>query len=142
VRIKEEYTSKTKFRTKYGHYEFTVVPFGLSNFPVVFVCLMIAVLRKYLEKFVIMFLDDILIYCKLEEECEKHLIMVLQFLREHKLYAKISKCIFYQKKIHYLGNIISIEGISVDPENIEDIRGWKEPKNLTEVKSFLGVSSY
>jgi hypothetical protein len=86
------------------------------------------VFREYLDKFVIVFLDDILIYSKSEEEHEKHLRMVLQVLREHKLYAKLSKCIFYQKKIHYLGHIISAEGIEVDPEKIEAIRGWPTPK--------------
>jgi hypothetical protein len=79
----------------------------------------------------IVFLDDILIYSKTEEEHEQHLRMVLQILREHKLYAKLSKCIFYQKKIHYLGHIISAEGIAVDPEKIEAIKGWIVPRNVT-----------
>jgi hypothetical protein len=100
------------------------------------------VFREYLDKFVIVFLDDILIYSKSEEEHEKHLRMVLQVLREHKLYAKLSKCIFYQKKIHYLGHIISTEGIEVDPEKIEAIRGWPTPRNVIEVRSFMGLSSY
>ena len=101
-----------------------MVPFGLSNAPTVFVCLMNGIFREYLYKFVIVFLDDILIYSKLEEEHEKNLRMVLQVLKEHQLYAKLSKCTFYQKQIHYLGNIISEEGITVDPEKIEAIRGW------------------
>jgi hypothetical protein len=107
VRIKEEDINKTTFRMRYGHYEFTVVPFGLSNAPVVFMCLMNGVFINYLDKFVIVFLDDILIYSKFEEEHEKHLRMVLQVLREHQLYAKLSKCSFYQGQIHYLGHIIS-----------------------------------
>jgi hypothetical protein len=139
VRIKEEDINKTTFRTRYGHYEFMVVPFGLSNAPTIFMCLMNGVFREYLDKFVIVFLDDILIYSKSEEEHEKHLRMVLQVLREHKLYAKLSKCIFYQKKIHYLGHIISVEGITVDPEKIEAIRGWPMPRNVTEVRSFMGL---
>jgi hypothetical protein len=118
VRIKEEDLIKTTFRKRYGHYEFTVVPFGLSNSPINFMCLMNGVFREYLDKFVILFLDDILVYSKSEEEHEKHLIMVLQYLREHRLYAKLSKYIFYQKKIHYLGHIISTIGIEVDPEKI------------------------
>jgi hypothetical protein len=142
VRIKEEYINKTTFRTRYEHYEFTVVPFGLSNAPVVFMCLMNGVFREYLDKFVIVFLDDILIYSKTKEEHEQHLRMVLKFLREHKLYAKLSKCIFYQKKIHYLGHIISTDGIKVDPEKIEAIRGWPTPRNVTEVRSFMGLSGY
>jgi hypothetical protein len=139
VRIKEEDINKTTFMTRYGHYEFTIVPFGLSNAPIVFMCLMNGVFKEYLDKFVIVFLDDILIYSKSEEEHEKHLRMVLQVLREHKLYAKLSKCIFYQKKIHYLGHIISTDGIEVDPEKIEAIRGWSTPKNVTEVRSFMGL---
>jgi hypothetical protein len=95
VRIKEEEISKIAFRTRYVHYKFTVVPFGLSNAPTVFMCLMNGVFRNYLDKFVIVFLDDILIYSKSEEEHKKHLRMVLQVLREHKLYAKLSKCYFY-----------------------------------------------
>jgi hypothetical protein len=107
VRIKEEDINKTVFGTRYGHYEFTMVPFGLSNAPVLFMCLMNGVFREYLDKFVIVFLDDILVYSKLEEEHGNHLRMVFQVLREHQLYAKLSKCSFYQNKIHYLGHIIS-----------------------------------
>jgi hypothetical protein len=91
VRIKEEYINNTAFRTRYGHYEFTVVPFRLSNAPIVFMCLMNGVFREYLYKFFIVFLDEILVYSKLEKEHEHHLRMVLQVLREHQLYAKLSK---------------------------------------------------
>jgi hypothetical protein len=91
VKIKEEDINKTTSRTIYGYCEFTIVPFGLSNAPTIFMCLMNGVFREYLEKFVIVFLDDIFVYCKSEEEHEKHLRMVLQVLREHKLYAKPSK---------------------------------------------------
>jgi hypothetical protein len=100
-----------------------VVPFGLSNAPVIFMCLMNGVFREYLDKFVIVFLDDILVYSKSEEEHEHHLRMVLQVLIEHQLYSKLSKSSFYQNKIHYLGNIISEEGIVVDPKMIEAIKG-------------------
>jgi hypothetical protein len=124
VRIKDEDISKTAFRTRYGHYEFTVVSFGLSNAPIVFMCLMNGVFRDYLDKFVIVFLDDILVYSKSEEEHEQHLRMVLQVLREHQLYAKLRKCLFYHEQVHYLGHIISKEGIVVDPEKIEAIREW------------------
>jgi hypothetical protein len=121
VRIKDEDINKTTFRTRYGHYEFTVVSFGLSNVPVVFMCLMNGVFRNYLDKFVIVFLDDILVYSKTDEEHEQHLRMVLQVLREHQLYAKLSKCSFYQKQIHYLGHIISEEGIDVDSKKVQAI---------------------
>ena len=88
------------------------------------------------------FLDDILIYSKSEEEHEQHLRMVLQVLREHQLYAKLSKYSFYHKQIHYLGHIISEEGITMDPKKIESIREWSVPKNVIEVRSFMGLASY
>jgi hypothetical protein len=90
------------------------------------------VFREYLDKFVIVFLDYILVYSKIEEENEKHLRMVLQVLRENQLFAKLSKCSFYQNRIHYLGHIISMEGIIVDPENIEAVKGWMTPNNVTK----------
>jgi hypothetical protein len=123
VIFKEEDISKTTFRTRYGHYEFTVIPFGLSNTPTVFMCLMNGVFRNYLDKFVIICLDDIFIYSKYEEEHKKHLRMVLQVLRELQLYVKLSKCSFYQRQIHYFGHIISMEGTIVD---LEKIRATKE----------------
>jgi hypothetical protein len=142
VRIKDQDIRKTSFRTRYGHYEFTVVSFGLLNAPTIFMCLMSGVFRDCLDKFVIVFLDDILVYSKLEEEHEQHLRMVLQVLREHQLYAKLSKCSFYQRKIHYLGHIISKEGIVVDPEKVEAIREWLAPRNVVKVRSFMGLVGY
>ena len=106
------------------------MPFGLSNAPAVFLCLMNGVFREYLGKFVIVFLDDIIIYSKSEEEHEHHLRMVLQVLRERQLYAKLRKCSFYQKQIHCLGHIISKDGITVDPKKTEAIREWSKPKNV------------
>jgi hypothetical protein len=100
------------------------------------------VFRDYLDKFVIVFLNNILVYSKSKEEHEKHLRMVLQVLREHQLYAKLRKCSFYQEQIHYLGHIISEEGITVDPEKIDAIREWSAPKNVTEVRSFMGLAGY
>jgi hypothetical protein len=142
VRIKEEDVRKTTFKTRYGHYDFTMVPFGLSNAPTIFMCLMNGAFREYLDKFVIVFMDEILVYSNLEEENEHHFRMVLQVLREHQLYAKLRKCSFYQNIIHYLGHIISEEGITVGPENIEAIKGWTTPKNVTEVRSFMGLDGY
>ena len=121
VRIKYEDIHKTFFRTRYGHYEFIVVPFGLTNAPTTFMCLMNSVFSRYLDKFFLVFLDGILIYYKSEEEHEEQLMVVLQLFREHKLYSKLSKCDFYKYRIHYLGHIISDEVISMDPENIEAI---------------------
>jgi hypothetical protein len=105
-------------------------------------CLINDEFREYLEKFVIVFLDDILVYSTSEEEHEQHLMMVLQVLRENQLYAKLRKCSFYQKQIHYLGHIISKEGITIYPEKIEAIREWSAPKNVIEVRSFMGPASY
>ena len=135
VRIKDEYIHKTSFRTRYGHYEFVVVPFGLTNAPTTFMCLMNSVFRRYLDKFFLVFLDDILTYSKNEEEHVEHLRIVLQLLRENKMYAKLSKCDFYKDRIHYLGHIISDEGMFVDPEKIEAIMNWPTPRNVTDVRS-------
>jgi hypothetical protein len=140
VRINDEDINKTSFRTRYDHYEFTVVPFGLTNAHVVFMFLMNGVFRDCLDKFFIFFLDDILVYSKTEEEHEKHLRMVLQVLREHHLYAKLSKCSFYQRQIHYLGHIISKEGIIVDPKKVEAIQEWSTPRNVEEFRSFMGLA--
>ena len=115
-----------------------MVPFGLSNAPSTFVCLMNSVFRRYLEKFILVFLDDILIYSKNEEEHEEHLRLVLQVLKEHKL----SKGDFYKYRIHYLGHIISDEGISIDPKMIEAIMNWPTPRNVTDVRSFMGLARY
>jgi hypothetical protein len=119
VRIREEDTSKTNFRENYGHYEFVVMPFVLTNVPATFMCLMNGVFKYFLDMFFIILLDDILIYSKMEEEHEQNLRMVLQVLKDHKLYAKLSKCTFfyYQKKIHYLSHIVFEDGITVIEED-------------------------
>jgi hypothetical protein len=119
-----------------------VVPFGLSNAPIVFMCLMKRVFKDYLDKFEVVFLDDILIYSNTEECHLQHLRMVLQVLREHQPYAKLSKCSFYQKQIHYLGHIISEKGIAVNPKKIEAIREWSAPNNIVEARSFMGLANY
>ena len=142
MRIKDEEIFKTAFRTRYGHYEFVVVPFGLTNAPATFMFLMNIVFSRYLDKFILVFLDDILIYSKNEEEHEEHLRLTLQLLREHQLYAKLSKCDFYRDRIHYLGHIISNEGISVDPKKIEAIMNWPSPRNITDVRFFIGLARY
>jgi hypothetical protein len=114
----------------------------LSNAPVVFMYLMNGVFRDYLDKFVIVFLEDILVYSKLEKEHEQNLRLVLQVLRGHQLFAKLRKFSFYQRKIHYLGHIISEEEIVVDPEKVEAIREWSVPRNVAEVRSFMGLVGY
>ncbi|XP_057535375.1 uncharacterized protein LOC130813557 [Amaranthus tricolor] len=133
---------KTAFRTRYGHYEFTVMPFGLTNAPAAFMCLMNQVFSAYLDKFVVIFIDDILVYSKDREEHQEHLRFVLQTLRENKLYAKLSKCEFWLDKVSFLGHFVSKEGISVDPVKVEAVRSWPSPKNVTEVRSFLGLAGY
>jgi hypothetical protein len=142
VRIKGEEIHKTAFRTRYGHYEFVVVPFGLTNAPATFMCLMNSVLSKFLDKFVLVFIDDILIYSKNREEHEEHLRIVLQVLREHQLYAKFSKCDFFQKQIHYLGHVLSKEGVAVDPDKIRSIMEWPTPKDVSDIRSFMGLAGY
>ena len=109
---------------RYGHYEFVVVPFGLTNAPGTFMFLMNSVFNRYLDRFVLVFLDDILVYSKNEEEHEEHLRLTLQLLREHQLYVKLSKCDFYRDRIQYLGHIISEEGICMDLDKIEAIMNW------------------
>ena len=116
VRIKDEDIFKTNFRIQYGHYKFVVMPFRLTNSPVVFMCLMNNVMHTYLDKFVVVFIDDILIYSKTKEEHKEHLKIVLQELREHQLFAKFSKCDFFKDKIQYLGHVVNKEGISGIPK--------------------------
>jgi hypothetical protein len=142
LRIKEGDIPKTTFRTQFGHYEFVVVPFGLTNSPIVFMSLMNDVFQKYLDRFVQVFLDDILIYSKNEREHEEHLRVVLSCLRENKLYGRFLKCSFFQKEIHYLGHIIYGEGISVDPEKVKAIMECPVPKNAHEMRSFMGLAGY
>lgn len=142
LRIKEANIHKTAFRTRYGHYEFKVVPFGLTNAPSVFMCLMNGVFRSYLDRFVLVFLDDILIYSKIQKEHEEHLRLVLQCLRDNQLYANLAKCEFFQSEIQYLGHIISGEGISVDPAKIQAIVDWPTPTTVSEIRSFMGLAGY
>ena len=133
---------KTSFRTQYAHYEFVVMPFGLTNAPATFMDLLNRVFRPYVDQFVVVFIDDILVYSKDAQEHEQHLKIVLQTLREKKLYAKLSKCDFWLKEVSFLGHIVSAEGIRVDPTKIEAVVNWKPPRNVTEVRIFLGLAGY
>ncbi|KAL0543870.1 hypothetical protein IC582_018975 [Cucumis melo] len=142
LRIKDEDIPKTAFRSRYGHYEFIVMSFGLTNAPAVFMDLMNRVFREFLDTFVIVFIDDILIYSKTEAEHEEHLRMVLQTLRDNKLYAKFSKCEFWLKHVSFLGHVVSKAGVSVDPAKIEAVTGWTRPSTVSEVRSFLGLAGY
>jgi hypothetical protein len=142
LRIKEEDIPKTAFKMRFGHYEFTVLPFGLTNALRVFMSLMNGVFREYLDKFVQVVIDDILIYSQMTEEHGKHLHLVLQCLRENKLYRKLSKCSFYESRIHYLGHVISSEGIAMDPTKVEAITECPAPTNVPEVCNFMGLAGY
>ncbi|GJX61184.1 putative reverse transcriptase domain-containing protein [Tanacetum coccineum] len=133
---------ETAFRTRYGHYEFQVMPFGLTNAPAVFMDLMNRVCKPYLDKFVIVFIDDILIYSKNKKEHEEHLKQILELLKKEELYAKFSKCEFWIPKVQFLGHVIDSEGIHVDPAKIESIKDWTSPKSPTEIRQFLGLAGY
>ncbi|GJZ71168.1 putative reverse transcriptase domain-containing protein [Tanacetum coccineum] len=137
LRVREEDIPKTAFRTRYGHYEFQVMPFGLTNAPAVFMDLMNRVCKPYLDRFVIVFIDDILIYSKSRKEHEGHLKLILRLLKKEELYAKFSKCEFWLSKVQFLGHVIDSEGIHVDPAKIESIKDWASPKTPTEIRQFL-----
>ncbi|WVZ51646.1 hypothetical protein U9M48_002768 [Paspalum notatum var. saurae] len=142
LKIRPSDIPKTAFTTKYGLYEYTVMSFGLTNAPAYFMQLMNSVFMDYLDKFVVVFIDDILIYSKTEAEHEEHLRLVLQRLREHKLYAKFSKCEFWIDEVRFLGHVISKGGIAVDPSKVSTVTNWKVPEIPKEVRGFLGLAGY
>ncbi|KAJ0550384.1 putative nucleotidyltransferase, Ribonuclease H [Helianthus annuus] len=142
LRVRDEDVSKTAFRTRYGHYEFLVMPFGLTNAPAVFMDLMNRVCKPYLDKFVIVFIDDILIYSKSQEEHEQHLRLILELLRKEQLYAKFSKCDFWLREVHFIGHVVNRDGIHVDPSKVDSIRNWPAPRTPTEIRQFLGLAEY
>ncbi|MDV3194623.1 MAG: reverse transcriptase family protein, partial [Candidatus Phytoplasma australasiaticum] len=118
------------------------MPFGLTNAPAAFMDLMNRICRPYLDKFVIVFIDDILIYSRSKEEHEEHLRLVLELLRKETLYAKFSKCEFWLQEVQFLGHVISKKGIHVDPAKIEDVKNWETPKSPIDIRSFLGLAGY
>ena len=142
LRIRESDVPKTAFRTRYGHYEFLVMSFGLTNAPAAFMDLMNRVFCPYLDRFVIVFIDDILVYSRSELEHERHLGWVLQTLRRHQLYVKFSKCEFWLSRVGFLGHVVSADGIYVDPQKVEAVANWEQPTTVTEVRSFLGLAGY
>ncbi|KAA0032780.1 pol protein [Cucumis melo var. makuwa] len=142
LRIKDGDVPKTAFHSRYGHYEFIVMSFGLTNAPAVFMDLMNRVFREFLDTFVIVFIEDILIYSKTEAEHEEHLRIVLQILQDNKLYAKFLKCEFWLKQVSFLDHVVSKAGVSVDPAKIEAVTGWTRPSTVNEVRSFLGLAGY
>ncbi|GJZ08684.1 putative reverse transcriptase domain-containing protein [Tanacetum coccineum] len=142
LKFRDKDIPKTAFRTRYGHYEFQVMPFGLTNAPAVFMDLINQVCRPYLDKFVIVFIDDILIYSKTKEEHDAHLRLILELLKKEELYAKFSKCDFWLSKVQFLRHVIDSEGIHVDPAKIKSIKNWESPKTPTKIRQFLGLAGY
>ncbi|GKD42423.1 putative reverse transcriptase domain-containing protein [Tanacetum coccineum] len=142
LKVRNEDIPKTAFRTRYGHYEFQVMPFGLINAPVVFMDLKNRVFKPYLDKFVIVFIDDILIYSRNKEEHADHLRIILELLRKEKLYDKFSKCDFWISIVQFLGHLIDSQGLHVDPAKIKAIKNWAYPTTPTEIRQFLGLAGY
>jgi hypothetical protein len=142
LKIQESDIPKTAFHTRYGLYEYTVMSFGLTNAPAYFMYLMNKVFMEHLDKFVVVLIDDILIFSKMEEEHEKHLRLVLEKLRLNKLYAKFSKCEFWLTEVAFLRHIISTGGVSVDPGKVKDVLNWMPPTTASEIRSFLGLVGF
>ncbi|WMV39234.1 hypothetical protein MTR67_032619 [Solanum verrucosum] len=137
-----ENVPKMAFRTRYGHYEFLVMSFGLTNAATTFMSLMNVVFKPFLDSFVIVFIDDILIYSKSEEEHADHLRIILGVLGKQRLYAKKFQCEFWLKLVPFLGYVVSKEGVMVDPQKIEAVKNWVRPSSVMEVRSFVGLASY
>ena len=142
VRVRDEDIQKTAFRTHYGHYEFVVMPFGLTNAPATFMDLMNRVCRPMLDRSVIVFIDDILLYSRSREQHKEHLREILGVLRMDRLYAKFSMCDFWLREVQFLGHLVNQNGILVDPAKIEAVMRWEVPKSPTEIRSFLGLAGY
>ena len=140
LRVREADILKIAFRTRYGHYKFTVMNFGLTNAPAAFMDLMNRVFQPYLDQFGVVFVDDILIYSQSEVEHEDHLRIVLQLLRDHRLYAKFSKCEFLHTEVGFLGHLVSASSASVDPGKVEAVMSWERLKSVFEIRSFLGLA--
>nr|AAV43966.1 putative polyprotein [Oryza sativa Japonica Group] len=142
LKIRSEDIPKTAFSTRYGLYEFTVMSFELTNAPAFFMNLMNKIFMEYLDQFVVVFIDDILIYSKNEEEHAEHLRLIMEKLRDHQLFAKFSKCEFWLDQVAFLGHVISSNGVEVDPSKVEVVLAWNPPKNVSEIRSFLGLAGY
>jgi hypothetical protein len=130
------------FSTRYGLYEYTVMSFGLTNAPAYFMYLMNSIFMEELDVFVVIFMDDILIYSKTQEDHAHHLRIILGRLREHHLYAKFSKCEFWLEEVSFLGHVLSKDGVAVDPSKVQDVLNGKQSQNVTNIWSFLGLAGY
>ena len=142
IKIRKEDIPKTAFTTRYGLYEYTVMSFGLTNAPATFMRLMNSIFHEYLNKFIIICIDDILAYSKTKEEHAEHLRLVLTKLRDHRLYAKFSKCEFWLKELIFLGHVVSAAGVAVIPDKIQVILDWPTPNSAKAIRSFLGLAGY
>lgn len=142
LKIKYDDVPKTAFMTRYRHYEFLVMPFGLTNAPAIFMDLMDQVFHPYVDQFVIVFINDILIYSRSKDKHVEHLKITLQTLRHWQLYAKFSKCQFWLDRVAFLGHVISVDGIYVDPHKIEVVVNWVHLTSASEVRSILGSTSF
>jgi hypothetical protein len=142
IKIRPSDIPKMAFSTRYGLYEYLVMSFGLTNAPAYFMYLMNSVFMPEHDKFVVVFIDDILIYSKTKEDHANHLRVVLQRLRDHRLYAKFSKCDFWLDSVKFLGHTISSEGISIDPTKAQEVMDWKPPTSVHQIRSFLGLAGY
>jgi hypothetical protein len=142
IKIRAEDIPKIAFTTRYGLFEYLVMSFGLTNAPAHFMYLMNSIFMPELDKFVMIFINDILIYSSHMEEHEEHLRIILQQLRDHQLYSKFSKCEFWIKEVSFLGHVVSPEGIVVDPDKVKEVLEWKPPTMVSEVQNFLGLAGY
>jgi len=142
IRIADEDVHKTSIRTPLGSYEFLVMPFGLTNAPATFQRFMEAVLREHLLQYCMVYIDDIIIYSKTEEEHLKHIEAVLRTLMKHQVCIKLQKCQFFQTRLHFLGHVVSAQGIAPDPMKIKALVDWPIPTNVTQVQAFVGLGNY
>ena len=139
MKIRPKDVAKTAFVTRYGQYEFMVVSFRLTNAPTYFMNMMNKVFMDELDRFVVVFIDEILIYSETTKEHEKHLRIVLEKLRQNQLYARFEKCEFWLEKVAFLDHVLTAYGVVVDPSRIEAVTEWKQPQNVTDIRSFLGI---
>jgi len=142
ILVKAEDVQKTTFRSWYGHYEYVVMPFGMTNAPAVFMDYMNMIFRSFLDKFVVVFINDILIYSRNQEEHAEHLRLVLGVLREKQIYVKLSKCEFWMDEVQFLGHVIFAQGIAMDPAKVDSVVKWGSPKSTIGIKSFVGLAGY
>jgi Reverse transcriptase (RNA-dependent DNA polymerase) len=133
---------KTCIRTRYGSFEFLVMPIGLTNAPSTVQALMNEVSRDYVDKFILVYLDDVLIFSRSDEDHKQHVKMVLQRLRDEKLFAKLSKCEFNKSSVSFLGHVVGADGLQMEEKKIEAVVKWPQPANKVEVQSFLGFANY